>query len=104
MIGILINCIAGLFLVVAGLLILSLVLDSSSSTKPKQRPRRRKSKASRLSSAAPPHLKSRLVTELLNGDSRAAARLVRHAKQNNPGRSETWVLEKVIFDLERDRH
>jgi hypothetical protein len=30
--------------------------------------------------------------------------LIRYARQQNPGRSESWCLEKAIFDLERDRH
>ncbi|WNZ24752.1 hypothetical protein HJG54_19165 [Leptolyngbya sp. NK1-12] len=41
---------------------------------------------------------------LLNGDRAAAERLLKHAKQNNPGRDETWYFDKVIYDLTRDRH
>lgn len=40
---------------------------------------------------------------MMNGDRDGAERLLRHAKQNNTGMSETWYFEKVIADLERDR-
>ncbi|MCA1991884.1 MAG: hypothetical protein LDL41_07540 [Coleofasciculus sp. S288] len=40
---------------------------------------------------------------LLNGDTRTAQRLVNQACANNPGRSVDWCVEKVIWDLERDR-
>ncbi|MBD2243215.1 hypothetical protein [Nostoc sp. FACHB-888] len=41
---------------------------------------------------------------LLRGDVRTAKRLLRQQRQNCPGRSDNWYLEKVIYDLERDRH
>lgn len=40
---------------------------------------------------------------MLNGDKNAALRLLRSARQNNPGRTYLWYHEKVIRDLERDR-
>lgn len=45
---------------------------------------------------------NRLMT-LLNGDRRAAERLLESARKANPGRSEDWYLDKVIYDLRRDR-
>lgn len=47
-------------------------------------------------------LKQKLL-RLLNGDVDAAKRLLKQQKQLHQGKSETWYLEKVIFDLERDR-
>jgi len=40
---------------------------------------------------------------LLNGDRHTANRLIGLAKSRNPDRSIDWCVEKVIFDLERDR-
>lgn len=40
---------------------------------------------------------------MLNGDRAGAERLLRHAKQMNPGRDEDWYFDKVIYDIERDR-
>lgn len=40
---------------------------------------------------------------MVNGDQPTANRLVNHVRQSNPGRSEQWVWERVISDLERDR-
>ena len=49
------------------------------------------------------HLNRKLLM-LLNGDEKAALRLINNVRKNNPGKSNTWYREKVIFDLERDRH
>lgn len=43
------------------------------------------------------------LLRLLNGDRHTANRLIGLAKSRNPGRSIDWCVEKVIFDLERDR-
>jgi Tfp pilus assembly protein PilF len=102
MIGFIINCIAVLFFISAGLLLVYLISLVQRHKGARPRPRKRIRQTS-LTSAANPQLQSRLL-QLLNGDSRAAARLIRHARQQNPGRSESWCLEKAIFDLERDRH
>ena len=40
---------------------------------------------------------------MLGGDKKAALRLLRNARKNNPGKSYLWYHEKVIADLERDR-
>jgi hypothetical protein len=45
----------------------------------------------------------RKLLRLLHEDRSAAARLVAQAQLKNPGRSGDWYLEKVIYDLERDR-
>ena len=101
MIGILINCIAGIFLVLTGGLVIVLVLTIQQQQR--HRPRRKIQMAMTDTRANSLCLKTQLLHQL-NGDNRAATRLLNHAKQQNPGRSETWYLEKVIFDLERDRH
>lgn len=40
---------------------------------------------------------------MLRGDTALAKRLLRQQRQMHPGRSDNWYLEKVIYDLERDR-
>jgi hypothetical protein len=40
---------------------------------------------------------------LLKGDVRTAKRLLAQQRRKNPGQSDNWYLEKVIYDLERDR-
>ena len=49
------------------------------------------------------YLQADLLT-LLKGDVPAAKRLLIQQRRKNPGRSDNWYLEKVIYDLERDRH
>jgi hypothetical protein len=44
------------------------------------------------------------LVKLLQGDSEAANRLLAYQRTKNPDKSEEWVLEKVISDLQRDRH
>ncbi len=41
---------------------------------------------------------------LLQLDSVTAERLLRHEQNKHPGKSTKWYLEKVIFNLKRDRH
>ncbi|MGI0488931.1 hypothetical protein ACN4EK_26275 [Pantanalinema rosaneae CENA516] len=36
-------------------------------------------------------------------DKQTATRLIERTRSNYPGKSDKWVLEKVILDLERDR-
>lgn len=43
------------------------------------------------------------VITLLNGDAAAAQRLFKTARLRNPGESDQWCWEKVLWDLERDR-
>ncbi len=40
---------------------------------------------------------------MLRGDVATAKRLLKQQRQLNPGNSDNWYLEKVIYDLERDR-
>lgn len=47
-------------------------------------------------------LESKLLL-LLNNERDTAERLVRQVMKSNPGQTEKWYLEKVIWDLERDR-
>ncbi|MEA5597515.1 hypothetical protein [Rivularia sp. UHCC 0363] len=51
---------------------------------------------------ANPRLRKELL-RLVGGDSRTANRLVAGVKKNHPEKSINWTLEKVIYDLERDR-
>ncbi|MEO1429468.1 MAG: hypothetical protein AAFV71_10460 [Cyanobacteria bacterium J06633_8] len=51
---------------------------------------------------ANPRLRKELL-RLVGGDIRTANRLVAGIKQSHPGKSINWVVEKVIYDLERDR-
>jgi hypothetical protein len=46
----------------------------------------------------------RRLIRLLNGDQRTAQRLLNQARLRYPNHDENWYWEKVIFDLERDRH
>jgi hypothetical protein len=41
---------------------------------------------------------------LLKGDVATAKRLLLQQRRRQPGKSDNWYLEKVIYDLERDRH
>lgn len=43
------------------------------------------------------------LLRLLNGDRKTANRLIALAKAKNPDKSVDWWVEKVIFDLQRDR-
>lgn len=47
-------------------------------------------------------LQKRLLL-LLHEDRQAATRLLAQVKFNHPNRSTDWCVEKVIYDLERDR-
>ncbi len=51
---------------------------------------------------ASPKLQKKLLL-LLHNDSETANRLLAHIKRNNPQQSVNWAMEKVIYDLERDR-
>jgi hypothetical protein len=52
---------------------------------------------------ANPKLQRQLV-RLLREDRQAADRLVKSAELKHPGHSADWYVEKVIYDLSRDRH
>lgn len=43
------------------------------------------------------------LLSLLHNDLNTASRLLSHVEMKNPGRSINWYVEKVIYDLERDR-
>ncbi|MEM9923223.1 MAG: hypothetical protein AAF915_05625 [Cyanobacteria bacterium P01_D01_bin.50] len=51
---------------------------------------------------ANPRLRQELL-RLVGGDHQTANRLVAGIKQSHPEKSINWALEKVIYDLERDR-
>ena len=44
----------------------------------------------------------RKLYPLVHGDWNLAERLLDSARRSNPGHSEDWYWEKVIYDLERD--
>ncbi len=46
----------------------------------------------------------RELLRLLHDDAQAANRLVAQVKRHHPERSIDWCIEKVIYDLGRDRH
>ena len=46
------------------------------------------------------HLQRQLMT-IVHGDRTTADRLVSYEKRRNPGKTEQWYLEKVIYDLRR---
>jgi hypothetical protein len=49
------------------------------------------------------YLKNRLIAKL-SGDTAAAERLIEQAKETSPGMPENWYCERVLDDLESDRH
>jgi short-subunit dehydrogenase len=59
-------------------------------------------KISRSGDTVAPQTRQRLLQLLYNDQSRVD-RLVNHARQNNPGKSEQWCWEKVLYDLEHDQ-
>lgn len=52
---------------------------------------------------ANPKLQRKLL-RLLHEDARVADRLITQASFKYPGKAPDWYVEKVIYDLERDRH
>ncbi len=52
---------------------------------------------------ASPKLQKQLM-RLLHNDQDTASRLLAQVKLHNPNQSMNWAAEKVIYDLERDRH
>ena len=59
--------------------------------------------SSETASDVSPGLRRRLFA-LVNGDLDLADRLLNQVRLDNPGRTESWYYEKVIYDLERDRN
>ncbi|WP_242063488.1 hypothetical protein [Nostoc sp. FACHB-892] len=70
-----------------------------------ERPRQPSGKVSQSYRSDPRNraLQSDLLT-LLKGDVATAKRLLLQQRRRKPGQSDNWYLEKVIYDLERDRH
>ncbi len=60
-------------------------------------------RTSKLGGKISPKIETKLLT-LLNNDRDTAQRLLSQVMRTNPGNSEEWYWEKVIWDLERDRH
>ncbi len=48
-----------------------------------------------------PKLRKRTIA-LMNNDIQRIDRLLTNARQRNPGQSEQWYWEKILYDLERD--
>ncbi|MBD2342860.1 hypothetical protein [Anabaena subtropica] len=85
-------------LVVLLIISLSLALIKLLSSKP-----RGKVSTSFLTNPKNRQLQKRLLV-LLCGDVATAKRLLRQQRQLHRGKSDNWYLEKVIYDLERDRY
>jgi hypothetical protein len=45
----------------------------------------------------------RKLLQAVKGDKALAKRLLNHARERHPGKSEKWYAEKVIYDLRRGR-
>jgi|AGSF01.1.fsa_nt_gi hypothetical protein len=45
----------------------------------------------------------RSLWQAVRGDKALAERLLNHAREKHPGKSERWYAEKVIYDLRRGR-
>lgn len=44
------------------------------------------------------------LLSLVNGETEIADRLLNNTRKLNPHKTEQWIWEKVLYDLERDRH
>ncbi len=42
------------------------------------------------------------LLQAVRGDRARGLRLLAHARERNPGKSERWYVEKVLYELERD--
>ncbi|MEH2414470.1 hypothetical protein [Nostoc sp.] len=67
-----------------------------------ERPRQASSKSSYRNDPTNKALQRDLLV-LLKNDVPAAKRLLLQQRRRSPGKSDNWYLEKVIYDLERDR-
>lgn len=82
----------------------AILLIVASITQPKSSTRRRQSKADQLPKLTRQEEKlCRQLIEMLNGDQNAAHGLFSQSKQANPNKDVMWHLDKVLYDLERDR-
>jgi hypothetical protein len=45
----------------------------------------------------------RNLLQAVKGDKALAKRMLNHAREKHPGKSEKWYAEKVIYDLQRGR-
>ncbi len=86
-----------LFISIAILYGLYLFYGRKAQTKP------RRQVADRVSQPQPSRNLQLKLLRLLNGDRHTANRLIALAKTRNPDKSVDWWVEKVIFDLQRDR-
>ncbi|MEJ1930815.1 hypothetical protein WDZ92_11185 [Nostoc sp. NIES-2111] len=95
--------VVGVFLTV-GLVCLGELLESLSSRANNYSCHKPKGKVSHSYRTDPNNrrLQHQLI-QMLRGDTATAKRLLAQQRQRNPGRSDNWYLEKVIYDLERDR-
>lgn len=70
---------------------------------PKDQPKRKQNYSqSYLKDPKNRELQHKLI-EMLRGDTATAKRLLKRQRQLHKGKSDNWYLEKVIYDLERDR-
>jgi hypothetical protein len=52
---------------------------------------------------APGTAREQTLLTMCRGDEKLCERLIRNAQQRNPHRGRGWAVEKVIWDLSRDR-
>lgn len=94
------------FLIILFLLFASLMYALAQEIKKQRKTNRKKNKQTRPNNQVNNKIFSGVEKKLvlmLGGDRNVALRLVRSARQKNPGQTELWYWEKVIRDLERDR-
>lgn len=91
-----------------GIVGLSYYASQQATSKPSSSRFNRSSQSARFSNSTSfdqaNHKLQRELLRLLHDDRQAANRLVAQVKRTHPERSINWCVEKVIYDLGRDRH
>ncbi|MEM7714102.1 MAG: hypothetical protein AAF349_11105 [Cyanobacteria bacterium P01_A01_bin.68] len=90
-----------LVLVLAGVGTAGIILSLNRQNKPFSTPEANRQEDISIEQANP-RLRQQLL-RLVGGSRQTANRLVAGVKKNHPEKSINWALEKVIYDLERDR-
>jgi hypothetical protein len=102
-----IQMLAGLLLLLTLCLILCVVFLIQRQKRGYQRPpvqlRFGQSSQPHKSPSPVPKKTQKKLMSLVHGNRSTAERLLSKVRQINPNRSEIWIWEKAIFDLERDR-
>ena len=87
----------GLFLLIAGVLLVFLLMNevNEQQKRKSKRPRPRPKQVGAETAIA--------KVQAYTHNRETAIRLIHQCCGNNPGRSLSWVVDKVVYDLERDR-